>query len=133
MPVDPKQTISAQVIVRAASGAAPDASAAVTTKTIHEFAPSPVEAERVMSFFRTAGFDVGPLIGNNFSITARAEQFEDVFRAELRRRGYGSVAAQREGGGADLELPLDSLPTTIRGLVAAATFPRPPDFGPSNF
>jgi hypothetical protein len=68
----------------------------------------------VQEYFRTLGFDVGPLVGVSFSIDGDRSLFESTF---------GSV------GGA---LDLAPLPTNIRECLQAVTFTEPPAFGPER-
>jgi hypothetical protein len=110
--------LSAQVILRSAQGKAPGPADRVTSETVAGFAPDPEGAKAAREAFSRAGFEVGGLVGNSFSITAREETFRKFF-------GKGRPAAGRstkstgKGG---------SLP-----LIASVVFPEPPDFGPSDF
>jgi hypothetical protein len=133
MTVDGEQVISAQVVLRPARGEPPRGDTAVTSETIQQFMPSTEAVNRAVSFFQGAGFQVGPLAGNNFSITADEKTFERVFQTEFRRRVDGGVETVRGGGLGDLELPVDSIPDSLGEVIASVTFSPPPDFGPSNY
>jgi hypothetical protein len=131
MPSEPRQLISAQVLLRPASGRR-IRGAAITSKNVAEFAPPADVAEQVANAFRQEGFEVGPLVGVSFSITAPASEFERVFevRLSLVREGSVKVAGKREDPDT---LPVASLPPTIAERIEAVTFTPPPDFGPTSF
>ena len=126
-----QEIVSAQVMLLSASGKAPDAN--LTAETIHQYAPSPEAAARARAAFAAAGFDVGPLVLNNFSITAPITTFERVFQTKLRWATRGAIQSIREDGSARIELPLEKLSSELSGHIAAITFTPPPDFGPTQF
>lgn len=73
----------------------------------------------VTKAFTEAGFQVGPTVANNFSITAPARKFESYFGA--------TPAASKV-------LPLVSVPAGIRDHIETVIIPAAPDFGPwGNF
>ncbi len=109
--------VSTQVVLRPASGAAVDP-AMITAANIAQFAPDPATAERVRRAFAGLGFEVGPVVGNSFAITAPASTFERVFR--------------RSSPAGGLELPLDGLPADVAQPIQAVTFTPPPAFGPTG-
>jgi hypothetical protein len=83
----------------------------------------------VSDWFRQAGFIVGPLVGNNFSIAAQAAAFKSYFGVDLTGTPQSGVKVLGAEGAAALELPVDMLPTAIRDKVEAVLFTKPPDFG----
>jgi len=133
MSLQPQQIIAAQVVLRAASGKSPSGHAIITAENLKEFAPSEEAVARAKAAFSGAGFEVGPLVGNSFSITAPVGTFENVFKTELRRQEHGGIESVREHSSTSLELPLGALPPSVATLVAAVTFTPPPDFGPTRF
>jgi hypothetical protein len=133
MSLQPQQVITAQVVLRAASGKAPGGYSIITAENLKDFAPSEEAVARVQAALSTAGFETGPLVGNSFSITAPAGTFEKVFQTELRYREHGGIESVREAGSTSLELPLNALPPSIASLVVSVTFTPPPDFGPTRF
>jgi hypothetical protein len=125
--------LSAQVVLRAADGTAPDPRSVITSQTIDRFRPSPTAADLVRAHLQAAGFEVGPMVGNNFSITGPKRAFETLFGTQLRRsrtRGVESVTADGRRG---LELPIDRLPNAVADFVAVVTLTPPPAFGPTRF
>lgn len=86
--------------------------------------PSRSIYEAAQDFFEQAGFTVGPLIANNFSISAPVTTFDSYFHTSP------DVASKR--GLQDTDLNLDVLPPDIRLNVDAILLSRPPDFGPFN-
>ncbi|HEY7496781.1 MAG TPA: hypothetical protein VIH59_37460 [Candidatus Tectomicrobia bacterium] len=133
MSLQPQQVIAAQVVLRAASGKAPGGHSLITAETLKEFVPSEEAVARVKGAFRVAGFETGPLVGNNFSITAPVSTFEQVFQTELRSQEHGGIESVREDGSTSLELPLGALPPSIANSISSVTFTPPPDFGPTRF
>ena len=115
-------TLSAQVLLKPESGRELTGESAITTETLGQYQPSPEAAERVRKRYARAGFEVGPLVGISFSITAPASAFEKVFKTRIREAGKG-----------DLELPKKALPRELAEDVAAVTFTPPPDFGPTSY
>ena len=113
--------VSAQVVLRAGSGRPLDGKAAITTDQLESFAPAPEAVVQVQRVFREAAFEVGPMVGNSFSIAAPASTFERVFKTRL-------TMPPRT-----LELPLRALPNNVARLVEAVTFTPPPDFGPTGY
>jgi hypothetical protein len=130
--LDKQQVISAQVVLRSASGKVPDSATGIVAKTIKEYAPSAEAVHIVRQGFAAAGFQVGPLVGNSFSITAPLSTFESVFHTQIRRRGDGGIEAVQADGSGTYELPLDALSPAIRQHLAAVTFTPPPAFGPGG-
>jgi hypothetical protein len=119
----PSQTVddsplSAQVVLRAASGAPLRGDEPITTENLSRHLPHADEARWVTQAFRDYGFDVGPLVGISFAITAPRELFESTFGVSLKSAPVL---------GADLELPLASLAPAIAERVTAVTFTQPAD------
>jgi hypothetical protein len=83
--------------------------------------------------FAAAGFEVGALVGNNFSITGPTSLFEKFFQVQLARTHRGGLQGVRDDGSACEELPTVALPAPLREQVAAVTFTPPPDFGPTAY
>lgn len=118
----------------APGGRSPGADTAVTAENVHEYTPDPERAEAARRAYAEAGFEVGEVVGNSFSITAPAGTFEKVFKVKTSRGETEGVKARaRTGGEAGYELSLDDLPAGLSRGVAAVTFTPPPDFGPGNF
>ena len=129
-----KEQLSAQIVLRSASGSAPGPQTAVTSANVHEYLPAAADADAARRAYREAGFEVGEVVGNSFSITAPAATFEKVFKVKLRRdesKGVRALAAT--GGDETYELPIDKLKGELARNVAAATFSPPPDFGPTSY
>ena len=129
---DREQVVSAQVVLGPASGNRVDDPARVTAESIDEYTPSPEAVTVVKRFFRDAGFDVGKMVGNSFSVTASHITFERVFQSKLHCT-EGIVRVANGDDGEIYELPLVVLPQSIYRDVLAVTFTPPPDFGPTNF
>jgi hypothetical protein len=77
---------------------------------------APVKPDEIMNAFKQAGFDVGSLWANNFSISAPQTRFKSFFAADID----------------ESELQLGALPDVIRGGIKTILFSRPPDFGPTG-
>lgn len=126
MSLNPEEIVSAQVLLRSATGRSPLEAGAITSENIDEFAPPPAAAAEVADAFRSLGFEVGPLVGISFSITGPAHRFVTVFGVTLCQTGDEGVACLRPGGAADLELPLDKVAVEMVQAVHTVTF-TPPD------
>jgi hypothetical protein len=119
MTTDRDPVISAQVLLRPASGAMPR-DADLTAANIKAIVPAPDAVAAVTTDLADAGFDIGPVVGLSFSISARRSLFDSFFGI--------SAAGVKKG-----EISLDGVPARVRRAVAAITFPPSPDFGPGNY
>lgn len=133
MPHRKEEVLSAQVVLKPASGKSLQGTDVITAKNIQEYAPSAQAIAQVPAIFQALGFEVSAVVGNSFSITAPASTFEQVFHTQLRRQDKGTVQVVSEAGVNNYELPLAALPQSVTPLIAAITFTPPPDFGPTNF
>ena len=120
--------LTAQAIVRAASGKRLKGSEPITTRTLAEHQPLPADVETAQAAFEGAGFEVGQLGGISFAITAPKERFEQLFGVELDvdERGAVSLAGKKAPSGG-LELPLGRLPAAVRDRLEAVVFTPPAD------
>jgi hypothetical protein len=125
-----QHSLSAQVVLKAASGKSP-AGQAITSENIREYLPSQESVRIARSALTEAGFEVGNVVANSFSITAPAATFEKVFGARIRRDPQRGAVTEAGQAGA-LELPLKKLEREVAGVIEAVTFSPPPDFGPGN-
>lgn len=125
-------TLSAQVVLRPASGRALDPGQAITASNIREWLPSQDAVDIASRAFRDAGFDVGNVVGNSFSITGPSALFERTFDTRIRAERGGTVKATHADRREAYELPLHALPQEARRIIDAVTFSPPPDFGPTN-
>ena len=123
--------VSAQVLLRPASGRPIGGRDEITSENIRDYAPPPEAAALARRAFEADGFDVGPMVGVSFSIAAAASTFERVFKTPI-EVDAGRVGVTR-GQGSSLELPLDALPESLRSVIEAVTFERPVDFGPTSY
>lgn len=121
--------LSALVVLRPAGGEL--ATEDVTAENAARLQPDPGAAEAVSAFFRQAGFEVGPLVGFSFAVSAPQALFESVFATPLLVEGEGASMTARTPA-EQLELPLGSLPRQVTGAVRAVAFTAPPDFGPAG-
>lgn len=133
MSLKKQQLLSAQVVLRSASGKLANGATIITSKNFKDFAPAPEAAAEAAKAFTAAGFEVGSMVGIGFSITASASTFEKVFKARLRQDKRGGVTVIKSGGADSYELPLKALPQSLVNLLAVAAFTPPPDFGPTQF
>lgn len=122
-----ESSVSAQVLLRSASGRVLDGDVAITSANVGDYAPAPEDVLVAQRALRGAGFEVGAMIGISFSITAPAPHFEDVFGVPLRVGHDGGVRRQDidASDSSELELPLRSLPPEVRAVVSAITFTPP--------
>ena len=126
-----KQVVSAQVVLRSASGK--PSGGRITAEALQEYLPSPEVVTRATKAFASMGFDVGGVVGISFSIAASPSTFETTFRTTLRYTKERGIESVNEDGTVTYELPLQALPKSLVELLVAVTFTPPPDFGPGNF
>lgn len=131
--LDKEKIISAQVILRAASGKVIDSKTIITSENIQNFVPSLELVASATEAFSAVGFDVGKMVGISFSISAPVSTFEQVFETRFRQDKRGGVEVILGDGSGSYEIPLKSLPEYLTRLVVAITFTPPPDFGPTEF
>jgi len=112
------QPLSAMVILQPADLEV-DTEEPVTSANLARHAPAPGAVAELSSFFATRGFEVGPLVGTSFSISAPARRFRQVF-------GPDQPTGRRDS----LEFDTRALPPRLRGHLRAISFSEPPDFGP---
>lgn len=129
MRLERNEIISAQVMLRPASGVEISPDAQITSKNLDEFAPHPHAYRIASGTFRSFDFEIGPLVGFTFSITASVDTFIRVFKVDLQRNAKGGI----ESNGGDLKLPLNHIPENARKAIQVVTFIELPDFGPTEF
>jgi len=123
------EIISAEVILRSASGQEIGPETLITSENLDIFTPPPDAYSIASRFFRSMGFEIGPMSGLSFSITAPVGIFEEMFEENLQRSVKGGI----ECVGGSLEFSLAYLPENIRRIIQTVTFTEPPDFGPTEF
>ena len=133
MSLSKDHVISAQVILRSATGKPLGGRDLITAENIADFTPSRDAVALVLREFTSLGFEVGPVVGFSFSITGPVRTFADVFQVRLRQGRKGGIERVDERGSVSLELPLEKLPEEVVEVVKAITFTPPPDFGPTEF
>lgn len=134
MPKKTEKTLSAEVMLQAASGKSINSRTAITSENIADYLPARESVEKARAAFTELGFEVSEAAGIGFSITAPASVFKKVFNiktASDERGGVKAVAAK--GAEGSYELPLKALPKEVAQHVSAVTFSPPPDFGPGSF
>lgn len=118
--------VSAQVILRSASGRRVDGNVQITAANVADFAPAPEHVAAAQETLSQSGFEVGAMIGISFSITAPARLFEHVFGVALQVDGANVRRKDTEAlDGSELELPLHSLPSELRALISTVAFSPP--------
>lgn len=130
---DTKQSLSAEVILKSASGKSFSSDTAITSENVAEYLPSREVAEEARRHFIELGFEVSEPAGTGFSITAPASVFDKVFKTKIMTSDEGEVQVKTGGAKPSYELPLGSLAKSVAQHVVAVTFTRPPDYGPGNF
>lgn len=120
----PKQKLSAIVLLRPASGRRITGDAQITSATLPEYLPAKDSAQKVRAHFQQQGFDVSELAAISFNITAGLKQFEEQFEVAIDvAKGYPRVRLGKEKF--TYQLPLDRLPSSLAGIVEAVTFEEP--------
>jgi hypothetical protein len=132
MTPDEPLTLSAQVVMRSASGRSARSGEPITAANLRDYQPSPQAAAAAMEAFASLGFQVGPLVGISFSITAPRKSFERTFGARFTRDADGAVTLEAPDPSRAYELPLDRLPADLAAQIEAVTVSPPVDFGPTR-
>ena len=115
----------ALAVLRPGSGTPLTGTSRITAEHLADYLPDPDAARRVTEGLRSAGFDVGPLVGISMSISGPSELFEGFFATSLRPAADGSMFALDEAGEPSRELPLTTLPPPLREGLHAVTFEPP--------
>lgn len=131
--LNPEQVISAQVVLVAATGRVVDGNTTITSQNIDDYRPSEATAQLVSQYFKKHGFEVFPLVGISFTISASARHFSEFFDTSLAEDAASGIQAVPDSITASSELPLAQLEKTIADSIVSVTFVPPPDFGPTNF
>lgn len=91
-----------------------------------------IAANEVVHEFTRAGFTVGPIVANNFSISAPVSTFESYFHVKLESVQGAGIRVRKAKQPPVTELPASALPASVRDKVEAILFSTPPDFGPTG-
>jgi hypothetical protein len=119
--------ISAQVVLKAP----PEyRDVPATAATIASIMPPAQVISAITEEFRRRGFEIGPVVGTSFSISASPRTFEATFHTRLPRDENGRLDLNPAGQG--YELPLAQIPHDISKNIQAVVFTPPPDFGPTG-
>jgi hypothetical protein len=133
MPSKKDARISAQVILRPASGRTIVPQTPIDSGNLALFLPSPAAAIATADALRAGGLETGPPVAVSLSVSGTVAAFEKFFDAQIRLGGDGVYEFVREGRSLGPELSGDQLPTTLRGSVQTVAFIPPPAFGPTDF
>jgi hypothetical protein len=117
--------LSAQVIVRAASGRKLAAGDVIDASTLPQFVAAPADVHTVQSACTTLGFTVGPYVGISFSISGRRSQFEQAFGVKLSVRRDGAVTVVGRRQPMAQQLPLERLDPAVRAQIDTVSFSPP--------
>lgn len=129
-----QKLLSAEVVLRSASGKSFNTQTAITSENIADYLPSPEVVEEARKALAEAGFEVSKPSGIGLSITAPARVFQKIFKVKTVPDGRGGVRVLAPGASEEsYELPLNALPKELAKYVVAATFSPPPDFGPGSY
>ena len=128
-----EQSVSAQVLLVSATGQTVDGNTLITSENIDNYRPSEETVQHVSHYFRRHGFEVSPLVGISFTISASAHHFSDVFQVSLTENETDGIQAVIGSNTPRSDLPLESLDNEIVDSLISVTFVPPPDFGPTNF
>ena len=124
-------SLSALVVLRPAGGSL-EASDRITSENVAEYLPDPEAVERVVRWFRTAGFGVGSPYGLSLSIEGPPSVFRRTFGSSVRLPDPAASLADRESA-KGVALPLDPLPADVRDAIETVEFTPPPAFGPTDY
>lgn len=96
------------------------------------------DIEHIRQQFSDYGFVTGPIVGGNFSVTASAQKFVELFETGTSGARDASDSSSRidywlaKNQSRDT-LPIDSLPQELQTNVFALIIGHDPAFGPTDF
>jgi hypothetical protein len=122
--------ISAQVLLRSASGKKITGETVITSKNIGDYTPSSDTVAKATDALTKLGFEVGQMVGISLSISAPASTFEKVFGMPLRQGEDGGIQVLGADGVPSYEIPRTAWPKKIARLAVAVTFVPPPEYHP---
>lgn len=128
-----RNEISAQVILKSASGKRITNGTALTSDNLADFAPDAQSVRNARRAFKQADFRVGWMVGVSFSITASVPKFAEFFSVRVVTDPHTGIRVKGLDGSLTYEIPLDRLNHPVADLIETATFDAPPDFGPTEF
>jgi hypothetical protein len=111
--------------LRSASGNSPVGEQEITSKNIQALAPSAEVVAETMDAFRNLGFEIGPMGGISFSITAPYRRFRELFQTLAARAPDGGVVVSEAAETPVRELPVENLPKEVARNVVTVTFEEP--------
>jgi len=109
-------SVTLTVVMQPAHGGARP-SGGVTSENVARHAPDAEATRQVQAWFAQQGFEVAPMVGAAFAITAPVEHARSVLK-DLPSAG---------------EVPLDRLPDDLAGHISAVVAEPPLDFGPTSW
>lgn len=115
--------ISAQVLLRPASGKPIALDVAITSDNLPEYTPSPETVASAGKIFRVNGFEVGQMVGVSFSISGTIQKFEKFFETQVRIGNDGINEFVVNGKVIGQELAGEQLPKELQSYVAVVAFP----------
>jgi len=124
-----EKKLSAQVIVKPASGRDSSSTEKITSENVDQIMPSAEDFQKAKNYFKKLGFEVDAGFANSFSITGDQRLFEKAFEEKLSPDENQAIKTS----GANSELKIKHLSAEIKKIVETVTFSEPPDFGPGNF
>lgn len=125
--------ISAEVLLKSASGKKIGPDTLITSTNIGEYAPAAKTVAEASGVLAKLGFAVGEAVGISMSITASANTFERVFGVPLSQTPKSGIQVIDRDGSLSREIPTHAWPASLWDLAVAITFVPPPDFGPTGY
>lgn len=96
---------------------------------LSQWQPPAGAAAAAAASLRQMGFTVEASGESTLHISGRAGLFQNVFNTVLKKSGTGGVVCDDDSP----DLPLATLPASLRAHVFAVGFEQPPEFGPGSF
>lgn len=128
-----KEKLSAQVVVRPASGKRSLSPERITSENVAEIMPSDEDLRKAKQYFSDEGFEVDAGFANSFSITGDKKLFEKTFETKITKDEDENDAVKSKSKPETSELSASKLPGDVKRIVEAISFTEPPDYGPGNF
>ncbi len=130
---DYNEIISVQVILQPSSKIVINGESLITSNNIVGYAPPPDAYALAKNIFISLFFEVGPLVGISFSITAKDSVFRKIFNVSFQKDYKGGIQCVKNDKSQSKKLPLDHLPDELIEVIQSITCTESLDFGPAEY
>lgn len=131
--MDQNEIVSVQVVLKPSTDMVIDGETQITSNNIEDYLPPPNAYALASNILTSLSFEVGPLVGISFSITAKASVFRETFKVGFQKDSKGGIQCVKKNGEISRQLPIEHLPKEIIEMIQFVVCAEPLDFGPNEF